>query len=140
MGGDQVIRLTAVEQAILLWEGASAPWNSHTDVSAPVLDPDRLRQAFNRALAHHELAGAHIVVGPGGPSWVLPAGPVDIGPIRVIECADDAAVARLRDAELDRPIPLDRPPLVGAVIARRPHDDLLITTMSHVMCDGMGTL
>jgi NRPS condensation-like uncharacterized protein len=139
--GMQPIRLTAIDEGILLWEEASVPWNIQLDVSAPRLDPERLRAAYDVALAHHELASCSVQPdGRGGWAWVRSPSPVDIGPIEVVECADDEAVEHLRSAQLDAAIPLDRAPLARAVIARRPDDDLLLSSVSHVLTDGMGLL
>ena len=137
MVSQRPLDLSAIEEAILIWQEGSIPWNSQVDVSAPRLDPDRVRAAYNIALAHHRLAGSSIRRNAVGRlQWVRDDSP-DIGEIGVVECADDDDLDRLRMEQLDAPLAMDAAPLVRTVIARRPGDDVLVSCVSHVMCDGM---
>jgi hypothetical protein len=142
MGGKGSFRLTAIDEAILVWESASAPWNVQVDVSCPRVDAHRLRGAWNEALRRHEL-GTRAVVDDErvGLRWSPPDHTADVGPIDVVACADGASLEAARGRVLDGPIDLARAPLVRCVVARRPgHDDLVLSSVSHVLADGVGAL
>ncbi len=132
------MRLTAIEESILLWERASVPWRFVYEVAAPSLDPGRLRFAWRAALAGHEMGRQVLRRTDTGAEWVPMDGPPDVGPIDVVPCPTEAHVQQVRDALLDLPVPLDGSPLVRVAIARRASDALQLASFSHVMSDGIG--
>jgi NRPS condensation-like uncharacterized protein len=134
----RVARLSPLEEALLLWHEVNGGWRFELGVSAPTLDPQRLEAAFDSALAHHQLARCAVHADErGGFHWVHDPD-ATIGPIEVVECADDAARQRVVLAQIATPMALDEAPLVRAVIARCGDRDVLSAGFSHVLADGLG--
>jgi NRPS condensation-like uncharacterized protein len=138
--GRRLISLSPIEETLLLWQEAAVPWNAQVALGAPHIDPERARQAYNAAIARHPLAGCAIECDDrGGFHWVRDRA-ADIGEIAVIECPDEASLQRVRLDQLERPLAMDVAPLIRAVVARCPTQDILISCISHVMTDGLGVL
>jgi len=132
--------LSAIEEAILVWQEASVPWNTQIGVPAPALDAERVRAAYNATLAHHPLTSCYVERDErGGCHWIHDS-EADIGEIEVLDCPDEASLQRVRIEQLDIPVPMDRAPLIRAVIARCPTEDILVSCISHVLCDGLSML
>ena len=122
----------------MLWHEANDGWNFQVGVTAGRLDPERLKQAFDAAMACHPLTRC-CVEGEARFHWASD-GHATIGPIAVVECADDNAVQDVALTQLEQPIDLRRAPLMRAVIARTTDHDVLSTGFSHVLADGFGSL
>lgn len=140
MGRRRLIRLSPIEETLLLWQEAAVPWNAQVALGAPHIDAERARRAYNAAIARHPLAGCSIECDDrGGYSWIHDNA-ADVGEIETIECADEASLQRVRLDLLERPVAMDAAPLIRPVVARCPTQDILISCISHVMTDGLGVL
>ncbi len=122
----------------MLWHEANDGWNFQVGVTAGRLDPERLERAFGDAMARHPLARC-CVEGDVRFHWASDERAA-VGPIDVVECADEDAVQNVALAQLDQPIDLRQAPLIRAVIARTADFDVLSTGFSHVLADGFGSL
>lgn len=123
----------------MLWHEANATWNFQLGVSAGRLDPARVRDAYNVALRHHPLTQCFVEPDARGRFQWIQDSDAEISEIEVVECDNEEAVQRLVLDQLERPLPLDAAPLVGAVIARCPNEDILSSHLNHVLADGLGT-
>ena len=138
MTDDRVAELSPLEEALLLWHEVNGGWRFELGVSAPRLDAERLRAAYDTALRHHQLAQCSVQADErGGFHWVHEPG-ATVGRIDVVECADAAALRRLVLAQIATPMALDHAPLVRGVIARCGDRDVLSAGFSHVLADGLG--
>ena len=66
----------------------------------------------------------------------------DLAPmsIPVVECPDDATLARLRTDFYSPPFPVHEAPTFRVQVARRPHGDLVQIIAAHAAVDGIGML
>ncbi|MEA2932249.1 MAG: hypothetical protein QOI56_1034 [Actinomycetota bacterium] len=132
-----------IDEVIHLLDTETAPWSIQLELRvAGHLDEDRLRQALATALAAHPMARARKVAAwPGLPrhQWEIPAA-VDVDPLRVVDCADDAAVAAARAQLQSRPVPLVESPPLRVRLARHPDGDFLMLNVNHAAMDGFGAL
>jgi NRPS condensation-like uncharacterized protein len=138
VGRRRLISLSPIEESILLWQDAAVPWNTQVALSAPRIDTDRVRAAFGAAMARHPLATCAVERDERACLHWVHDDAADIGTIEVIDCPDEASLQQVRVEQLDRALPMDVAPLMRAVIARGPSEDILIVCVSHVMSDGLG--
>ncbi|HSK61160.1 MAG TPA: condensation domain-containing protein, partial [Actinomycetospora sp.] len=98
--------------------------------------PERLRAALDAVLARHDVLRAAIRDRKrGSPVAVVPEAAST--PWAEVEAPDDAAVERACEAERVRPFALGRPPLVRALLIRRPEGRWrLAVTLHHLVVDG----
>lgn len=136
----RLIELSPLEEALLLWHEANAVWSFQFGVTAPRLDPERVRQAYNTALAHHPLGRCGIESDSRGRFQWIEDSDADIGEVEVVECPDEETLQQVFLEQIDRPMPLDQAPLARALIARCPTEDILSSQLNHVFVDGLGTL
>jgi NRPS condensation-like uncharacterized protein len=104
------------------------------------IDAARLQDAIATACARHPLARArlrHWRPGDRAYRWLVPDA-LDVPALEVVDCADDDALADLRAEHYSRRLPLDVSPPLRAVLARRPHGDIVLFCLSHVATDGVG--
>ncbi|HWN27826.1 MAG TPA: amino acid adenylation domain-containing protein, partial [Actinomycetospora sp.] len=98
--------------------------------------PERLRDALDAVLARHDVLRAAIRDRKrGSPVAVVPEA---VGtPWSEVDAADDAAAEQACEAERVRPFALGRPPLVRALLIRRPDGRWrLAITLHHLVVDG----
>ena len=144
--GSRTLPLTVIDEAILHLERASTPWNIQLEVgSTGTLDEARMHAALAATCSRHPLLRARVE--RHSPlerrySWHVdpPGAELDLRPLRVVDCPDDDALAKVRTELYSPSIPLDTTPPLRAVLARRPHGDLLLLATSHVPTDGMSCL
>ncbi|HVF14163.1 MAG TPA: condensation domain-containing protein [Acidimicrobiales bacterium] len=132
-----------IDEAIHLLDTETAPWSIQLEVRvAGHLDDSRLRRALDQAVAAHPMARARKVAAwPGLPrhQWEIPE-TTDLDPLRVVDCADDHAVAATRAELQSRPVPLAESPPLRVRLARHPDGDFLMLNVNHAAMDGFGAL
>jgi len=124
-------------------DSEAAPWSIQLELRvAGQLDEGRLRDAFGRAVTLHPMARARKL-----PSrrtahterWeITPA--LDLEPLRAVDCADEAAVAGVREALLGMVVPLVESPPLRARLVRTPGGDRLMLNVNHAAMDAFGAL
>lgn len=137
------VPFSVVDEAVHLLDSEAAPWSIQMEVRvAGHLDEGRLRAAFRHALAVHPMARARKA--PSGRTehadrWQIEPG-VDVDPLRVVDCPDDGAVARVRQVLQGMAVPLAESPPLRARLARHPGGDLVMLNVNHAAMDAFGAL
>ena len=141
---------TALEDAVVHSERG---WPITIHLEAQVrghLDIERARRALAAAMADHPLT--RVARGPVGrftrvQRWIdTGPEPVDarvVAPGEVLSVVDvdsDADLDAGRDRLMSTPILLDAAPLFRVLIARRPDHDVVMFSVHHGMCDGIGAV
>ncbi len=132
-----------VDEAVHLLDTEAAPWSVQLEVRvAGGLDESRLRAALAQALRSHPMARVRKMASRRSlrhDHWEIPPG-VDIDPLRVVDCSDDARLAATRAELQSRGVPLAESPPLRACLARHPDGDVLMLNVSHAAMDGFGAL
>jgi NRPS condensation-like uncharacterized protein len=134
---------TILDESLLLLQETRASWNVQFEVGIDHhLELDRLRQAVSTCCQRHPLARARLVPclrEETSYRWEF-VDEVDLDPLRVVDCADSAALDRVRAELYEPPVALDVAPGFRVVLARRPGGDLVLLSASHIVADGVGAL
>lgn len=134
---------TMLDESLLALQETRATWNVQFELGTDHrLDEARLQQAVLTCCRRHPMARARLAPTPHGETsyrWDF-ADEVDVAPLRVVECPDDAALNRLRTELYAPPIALDTAPGFRIALARRPGGDLVLLSASHIVADGVGAL
>lgn len=139
----QTLPLTWGEEQILHLESASDPWNMQAEIGdTQRIDPTELEAAVHAACMAHPMARSRLVVAPAHQRfdhWEIVD---DLKPmsIPVVDCPDDATLARLRTDFYSPPFPAHEAPPFRVQVARRPHGDLVQFNAAHAAMDGIGLL
>jgi NRPS condensation-like uncharacterized protein len=132
-----------VDEAVHLLDTEAAPWSIQLEVRvAGGLDESRLRIALAQALRCHPMARARKMASRRSlrhDHWEIPPR-VDIDPLRVVDCPDDARLAATRAELLSRGVPLAESPPLRACLACHPDGDVLMLNVNHAAMDGFGGL
>lgn len=138
-----IVPFSPVDEAVHLLDSEAAPWSIQLELRVEgQLDGGRLRDAFGRAVTLHPMARARKL-----PSrrtahterWeITPA--LDVEPLRAVDCANEAAVAGVREALLGMVVPLAESPPLRARLVRTPGGDLLMLNVNHAAMDAFGAL
>lgn len=137
------VRFNVIDEAVHLLDTAEAPWSIQLEVRvAGTLDETRLRAAFTEALGRYPMARAR-----KAPTrhtshrfeWEIPS-EVDVDPLRVIECPDDAALEAARADLQSLGVPLGESPPLRGRLARNPGGDVLMLNFNHAATDGVGAV
>ena len=134
---------SVVDEAVHLLDTETTPWSIQMEVRvAGHLDEARLRAALARALDAHPMARARKA--PSRPSrhrdhWEIRAG-VDLDPLRVVHCPDDAALSAARAELQSLAVPLAESPPLRVRLARHPDGDVVMLNVNHAAMDGFGAL
>lgn len=134
---------SVADEAVHLIDSEAAPWSIQLEARVPGrLDERRLRLAFAQALSRHDMARARKA--PSRRSyrqdrWEI-GHDLDVDPLRVVECADDDALAAARADLQSRAVPLGESPPLRARLVRHPGGDVLMLNASHAAMDGFGVL
>jgi len=134
---------TVIDQAVHLLDTAAEPWGIQLEVALDGrLDEERLRAAVGRAAAAHPMARARqLPARRSDHTWTWEIAPsLDLDPVRVVTCLDEAAVSHVRDELYSRQVPLVESPPFRLVLVRRPGGDLLLFNANHAAFDGFGCL
>ncbi len=137
------VSFSPIDEAVHLLDTEAAPWSIQLEVRvAGRLDDACLRDSFARALALHPMARARKAASPRSQHtdrWeVTPE--VDVDALRVVDCADDGAVARAREELQGVAVPLVESPPLRARLVHSPGGDLLMLNANHAAMDAIGAL
>jgi NRPS condensation-like uncharacterized protein len=140
---DERVPFTSIDEAVHLLDTPAEPWSIQLEVRVSgAVDPGRLRAAIPVALAHHPMARAKLLPARRTDkrwTWAITGAP-DVDPLKVVDCADDAELAQLRDALHSLSVPLAESPPLRLRLARHPLGDVLMVNANHAAFDGFGTL
>lgn len=132
-----------VDEAVHLLDTEATPSSIQLEVRVTGgLDESRLRAALAQALRSHPMARARKMASRRSlrhDHWEIPPR-VDIDPLRVVDCPDDAGLAATRAELLSRGVPLAESPPLRARLARHPGGDVLMLNVNHAAMDGFGAL
>jgi NRPS condensation-like uncharacterized protein len=135
--------LNVLDEFYLHLDREDEPWSVHLEVGVTGrLDERRLRDAIAAGMSAHPLARARLR--PAAPTsvryhWEL-VDDLDEIPLQVVDCADDAAVARAREQLLSRSPSLASSPPFAVMLARHPTGDSLLLNLSHAAGDGISAV
>ena len=135
------IPFTVIDQAVHLLETPAEPWGIQLEIGLPGhLDEDRLRKAVRSAAEAHPMARARLLPARRADRtwWWELAPDLDIDPVRIVACPDDASLASVRNELYSRQVPLVEAPPFRLVLARRHGGDVLLLNASHTAFDGFG--
>src|SRR6201995_4369102 len=134
------IPLSLLDELYLNLDRDTEPWTVHYELRLAVhLDPDRLSTAIAQAADTHPLARSRLApwrLQDRGYDWEI-ADRLDDVPVRIAECADEAALG----AEAERlfctsPSLMSAPPFM-IVLARAPAGDSVMLNLHHAAGDGI---
>ncbi len=137
------VSFSVIDEAVHLLDTEAAPWSIQLELRVTGrLDDACLRDAFARALAVHPMARARKAASSRREHtdrWeVTPE--VDVDPLRVVDCADGGAVARVREELQGIAVPLVESPPLRARLVHNPGGDLLMLNANHAAMDAIGAL
>ncbi len=143
MRGRTTVPFSVIDEAVHLLDTEAAPWSIQLEVRvAGRLDDACLRDAFARALAPHPMARARKAASSRREHterWeVTPE--LDVDPLRVVDCADDAAVVRAREELQGMSVPLVESPPLRVRLVHTPSGDRLMLNANHAAMDAIGAL
>jgi NRPS condensation-like uncharacterized protein len=134
------VPLNRLDELFLTLDHGGEPWNVHFEVRrAGELDPDRLADAIREAALRHPLARARLAdwrYSDRGWRWDIAGSLVDV-PLRVVACADEAALSAERARLLSRSPSLDAPPPFEMLLAHGPAGDTVVLNLHHAAGDGV---
>lgn len=135
--------LTLLDEALLHLQNARSQWNVQLELgTGHHVDEDAFRKAVLATCRRHPLTRARIAPWKktdNSYQWNV-VDDLDIDPIRVADCPDDATLARLRAELYTPPIDLDVAPGLRIALARRAQGDLVLLSASHIVADGVGVV
>jgi NRPS condensation-like uncharacterized protein len=139
----RTLPLTWGDEAILHLESASDPWNIQMEIGdSQRIDPDALQTAVHAACLAHPIVRSRLVL--GAPHQTVDYWEVidELTPmsIPIVDCPDEATLARLRTEFYSPPFPQHEAPQCRVQVARRPNGDLVQFNAAHVAVDGIGML
>jgi len=141
--GARRLPFTVIDQAVHLLDTPAEPWGIQLEAGLEGhLDEDRLRAAVRSAVGPHLMARARqLPARRTDRTWSWEIAPdLDLDPVRVVTCPDDAALATARNELYSRQVPLVEAPPFRLVLARRPDGDTLLLNANHAAFDGFGCL
>lgn len=134
---------TMLDESLLILQESRATWNVQLELGADHrVDEAKFRQAVLSCCRRHPMARARLTRTPRGETsyrWDF-NDEVEVDPLQVVECPDDAALNRLRTELYAPPIALDTAPGFRVALARRPGGDLVLLSASHIVADGVGAV
>jgi NRPS condensation-like uncharacterized protein len=136
----EYLRLNPLDELFLHLDHREEPWAVHFEVRiAGRLDADRLAAAVGAAAARHPIARARLASWRGadhGYRWEI-AEVVD-PPMTIVDCADDAELAAVRERLYCASPSLAVAPPFLVVLARGAAGDSLLLNLHHAAGDGIG--
>ena len=139
----RTLPLTWGDEAILHLESASDPWNIQMEIGdTQRIDLAELETAVHAACMAHPIARARLVLGAPRDRfdhWEIVDDMTRMS-IPVVDCPDDATLARLRTDFYSPPFPKNEAPQFRVQVARRLHGDLVQINTAHAAVDGIGML
>lgn len=141
--GVRRVPFNVVDQVVVLLDSQAEPWSVHLEGRVRgSLDENRLRPAVHRGLRRHPMGRARRVEPPPTTNqdyWELTR-ELDVDPLRVVDCADDAALDEAREELASLQVPLSQSPPVRVWLARHPDGDVVMLNAHHAATDGYGLL
>lgn len=134
---------TVIDQAVHLLDTPAEPWGIQMELGlAGHLDEEHLRAAVQSASGAHDMARARqLPARRSDRTWWWEIAPdLDLDPVRVVTCLDDAALATVRNDLYSRGVPLVEAPPFRLVLVRRSEGDTLLLNANHAAFDGFGCL
>jgi len=134
---------TVIDQAVHLLDTPAEPWGIQLELAVGGhLDEERLRAAVRSAVGSHPMARVRLLPARGSDRtwWWEIADDLDLDPVRVVTCLDDASLGAVRDELYSRQVPLVEAPPFRLVLVRRQDGDILLLNASHTAFDGFGCL
>ena len=139
----QTLPLTWADESVLHLESAFEPCNSQMEIGdTQRIDPTELEAAVHAACMAHPIARSRLVLGAAHQRfdhWEIVD---DLKPmsIPVVDCPDDATLARVRTDFYSPPFPGHEAPQFRVQVARRPHGDLVQIKAAHAAIDGIALM
>lgn len=137
------VPFNVVDEIVHLLDTETAPWSIQLEARVTgSLEEERLRAALRAALGRHPMARARRAASRRTRHrdvWEIPP-TADLDPLRVVDCADDAALGAVRARLQSMAVPLTESPPWRAVLARHPGGDVLMLNLNHAATDGFGGL
>lgn len=137
------VPFSLIDEAVQIVDAEAAPWSIQMEARvAGRMDEQRLRAAVRHGLLRHPLAHARRAPAQAserGYEWEL-ATDLEIDPLRVVECADGAALDAARADLYSLGVPLAESPPARLRLARHPDGDVLMLNVNHVAMDGFGVM
>jgi len=130
---------TVIDQAVHLLDTPTEPWSIQLEIRLERhLDENRLRVAVSSAAGSHPMARARQAPGSWRDRawWWEIAPDLDLDPLRVVTCPDEASLAAVRNELYSRQVPLVEAPPFRVVLARRAGGDALLLNANHAAFDG----
>jgi NRPS condensation-like uncharacterized protein len=137
------VPFTVIDQAVHLLDTPAEPWTIQMELRVPRhLDEERLRTAVQLAASCHPMARVRqLPARRSDTTWWWEVAPdLDLDPVRVLTCLDEAALAAVRNEVYSRRVPLVEAPPFRMVLARGPDGDRLLLGANHAAFDGFGCL
>ncbi|HEY2764404.1 MAG TPA: condensation domain-containing protein [Pseudonocardiaceae bacterium] len=135
--------LTLLDEALLHLQNARSQWNVQFELgTGHHVDEEAFRKAVMSTCQRHPLTRARIAPWKktdNSYQWNV-VDDLDIDPVWVADCPDNAALAHLRTELYTLPIDLEVAPGLRIALARRPHGDLVLLSASHIIADGVGVV
>ena len=137
------VPFSVIDEAVHLLDSEAAPWSVQLELRVTGrLDETRLRDAFRRALALHPMARVRKASSPRTAHisrWQVTPD-VEVDPVRAVDCADEVAVARVREELQGMAVPLAESPPLRVRLVHNPGGDLLMLNANHAAMDALGAL
>jgi NRPS condensation-like uncharacterized protein len=137
------IPLTPIDEMFIHLGDPSSPLNVQLEVRvAGRLDETRVRAAIATAAGRHPLARARLL--PTRPTdkryrWAIDES-LQADPLDVLDAASFGNLDELRSEFYNRPVPLSESPPFRVLLVRDVGGDLLMLSINHTACDGIGAL
>src|SRR5947209_8189438 len=137
------VAFNVIDETIWFIDRPHEPWTVQAEArAAGRLDDERLRLAVRSALARHPMARARQApwrFWQSGFTWEITED-AQVDALSIVDCPDDAAVARVRSDLYGRPVPLATSPPLRVRLAHHPAGDVILLGVNHAASDGLGTL
>src|SRR6266568_3055278 len=137
------VAFNVIDETIWFINRPHEPWTVQAEArAAGRLDDERLRLAVRSALARHPMARARQApwhFWQTGFVWEITED-AQVDALSIIDCPDDAALARVRSDLYGRPVPLATSPPLRVRLAHHPAGDVILLGVNHAASDGLGTL
>jgi NRPS condensation-like uncharacterized protein len=132
--------LSLLDELYLNLDRGSEPWTVHYELRLNEhLDAERLARAISAAAERHPLARAQLAswrFQDHGYEWEI-AGSLDVVPMKLAECRDEAALEDERERLFRRSPSLETAPPFVLLLARRVDGDSLVLNLHHAVGDGV---
>src|SRR5436309_1777698 len=137
------VAFNVIDETIWFIDRPHEPWTVQAEArAAGRLDDERLRLAVRSALARHPMARARQApwrFWQTGFAWEITEDP-QVDALSIVDCPDDAALARVRSDLYGRPVPLATSPPLRVRLAHHAAGDVVLLGVNHAASDGLGTL